>query len=89
VVRHHATCVCVPGYTGNPFDACAAVVEGQFELPSRFFMSNLSLTYNNNQMRLPQDVIWMWIANLQKLVSMAIVVTLVSGIVKVCGRNVK
>jgi len=28
VVRHHATCVCVPGYTGNPFEACAAVVEG-------------------------------------------------------------
>ncbi|OXA59283.1 neurogenic locus notch homolog protein 2 [Folsomia candida] len=29
VVRHHATCVCVPGYTGNPFDACAAVVEDE------------------------------------------------------------
>lgn len=28
VVRHHATCICVPGYTGNPFEACAAVVEG-------------------------------------------------------------
>lgn len=30
VVNHHAVCACIAGYTGNPFNACERVPEGEY-----------------------------------------------------------